>query len=60
MSEHKVIRVKLMNTQYIVIELDKLSLDSDIDKLKRFQLNSLDWACINYLYEYENAPIELD
>ena len=39
MSEHKVIRVKLMNTQYIVIELDKLSLDSDIDKLKRFQYN---------------------
>ena len=39
--------------------LVKLYVDSDIDILKRFQSNSLDWAYIDSSHEYEHTTIEL-
>ena len=39
--------------------LVKLYVDSDIDILKRFQSNSLDWAYIDSSHEYEHTSIEL-
>ncbi len=40
--------------------LVKLYVDSDIDILKRFQKNSLDWAYIDSSHEYQHTVAELE